>query len=63
MDERSNRDSTVLLAGYDKQRDCVDTVRAAFEVANNAIAARSAGVGAISEDVEIAQRQPDDVLR
>lgn len=63
LDERSIKDETVELAGWNGEEGVVETVRASFEVANTAITAHSAGVGAISEDREIAGRTEDRVLR
>lgn len=63
MDERSIEDSTLLLAGYDRETGSVDTVRAVSERANDAILAHSAGVGWIGQDRQIARKQADNVLR
>ena len=62
MDKRSVKDSTVLSAGYHQDGECVETIRATSEAAYDTIAAHGVGVGAISEDKQIAQRQTDNVL-
>jgi len=69
MDERSERDDTVLLVAVERDDGGENevlgyrTVRASFEVACTSLMCYESGHSSVDEDLERAARQPDGVYR
>ncbi|RJE26168.1 hypothetical protein PHISCL_01518 [Aspergillus sclerotialis] len=67
IDERSTRDDTVLLVCVEKDLETevisFPTVRAAFQASALALSLYHSGHSSVAEDIERAQREPDNIYR